>query len=529
MFALWIQNTAGINHLPGGKPSNGFRADMLGQFIWKYSEDRGVTWSTKHYVIPVPKGHIERINTWNGTVQMMWEVDHIKQHKGWAMFGFTKIGTYAVAQPEEIFFMASPNLLIEDDPTKVTWQMWPDADRGVQAVGGTSAAPSGISEEPHITPLLAVDAYQVVFRTSQGYLGSAQSQVGNPRLPWHQSSYAQYLPLDNGTDWLAEFPNASALKNPRGPISPKRQSNGVILMTYYNNGGFGAFAHRLPVSDRNNMWLTAGYEINGTIMYSQPELVLYDRAREKGHGYPDVITDVSGRIYITETYKMPPASTARTHAVDPGLAQMLFGQRHVSGVPSQGLVRQFSGMGKVPITGVLPDFSKYPTNRYGFTLALWVSGGFKDGALFATVATQSAGALQASVGVAGLSNGTAVLTMVDNEHLTVTSKTDPVCSARLKSTGPHSLTIIADGGPKMVLWVVDGHLCDGGPFKYAWGPGAKTTEGTSAGWTLFDQGLGDVGGGSTTGDASKDVVKGYLYNRALYVTEAIGIWRHGIH
>ena len=51
----------------------------------------------------MPKTYIESINQWNGTVQVMWEVDHIKQHKGTAMFAFTKIGRYAVAQPEEMY------------------------------------------------------------------------------------------------------------------------------------------------------------------------------------------------------------------------------------------------------------------------------------------------------------------------------------------------------------------------------------------------------------------------------------------
>jgi hypothetical protein len=120
--------------------------------------------------------------------------------------------------------MTSPNLLTEPEPTKVTWQMWPSGEHGVQAVGGTSSAAGGIAEEPHITPLLAVDAYHVVFRTSQGYLGSSQSQPGAPEKAWAVSTYAQYLPTDPGDDWLSEIhPNASALKNPRGPISPKRQ------------------------------------------------------------------------------------------------------------------------------------------------------------------------------------------------------------------------------------------------------------------------------------------------------------------
>ena len=47
-----------------------------------------------------------------------------------------------------------------------------------------------------------------------------------------------------GGDWPSAWhPNASLVKNPRGPISPKRQpGRAELLMTYYNNDGFGAFA-----------------------------------------------------------------------------------------------------------------------------------------------------------------------------------------------------------------------------------------------------------------------------------------------
>lgn len=35
IFALWIQNTGNVQNLPGGTPSSSFRADMLGQFVWR--------------------------------------------------------------------------------------------------------------------------------------------------------------------------------------------------------------------------------------------------------------------------------------------------------------------------------------------------------------------------------------------------------------------------------------------------------------------------------------------------------------
>ena len=82
------------------------------------------------------------------------------------MFGFTKIGTYAVAAPEEIFFAVSHNLLSAEKPEDVAWEVWPQSDHGVEAVGGTTAAAlAGIAEEPHIVPLTSGALY-CVFRTS---------------------------------------------------------------------------------------------------------------------------------------------------------------------------------------------------------------------------------------------------------------------------------------------------------------------------------------------------------------------------
>ena len=55
----------------------------------------------------------------------MWEVDHIKVlDDGTVIFGFTKIGTYLVNAPEEIFFLASKNLLSASDPEEVSWTMY---------------------------------------------------------------------------------------------------------------------------------------------------------------------------------------------------------------------------------------------------------------------------------------------------------------------------------------------------------------------------------------------------------------------
>ena len=78
VFALWIQNVNNISHVPGHAPSNSFRADMLGNFLWKYSDDQGATWSSEHFVIPVPRNYIETVNSFSrsqggdGTTQVKW-------------------------------------------------------------------------------------------------------------------------------------------------------------------------------------------------------------------------------------------------------------------------------------------------------------------------------------------------------------------------------------------------------------------------------------------------------------------------
>ena len=45
IFAIYVWNAFNITNLPNQKPSSSFRADMLGQFVWKFSDDRGRSWS----------------------------------------------------------------------------------------------------------------------------------------------------------------------------------------------------------------------------------------------------------------------------------------------------------------------------------------------------------------------------------------------------------------------------------------------------------------------------------------------------
>ena len=207
------------------------------------------------------------------------------------------------------------------------------------------------------------------------------------------------------------------------------------------------------------MWLTAGYEVNGTVLWSQPELVLYDRNRTKGHGYPDLITDTTtGAVYITEAYKWKPYAEAKTHPVPPSLIAALYSQPTVRTVASSGLVISFTAPAVAIPAGSLPNFSQYPCERYGLTIDLWVHPLPSTSALTVLfdATTKADGAW--GVKLVAWGNGTHQISMTDTSGRVASWSTDPTCSARLTAAGAHHIAVVADGGPKMVIFLVDGRV-----------------------------------------------------------------------
>jgi hypothetical protein len=96
------------------------------------------------------------------------------------------------------------------------------------------------------------------------------------------------------------------LRNPTGPITPRRLRNGRFLMTVFADaaqGGdlFGELAPG-PLLDRARV----GADQDGTIKWGQPESLFYVlppcEDPRCGIGYPDFVETGSG-IYVTETDK----------------------------------------------------------------------------------------------------------------------------------------------------------------------------------------------------------------------------------
>jgi hypothetical protein len=233
----------------------------------------------------------------------------------------------------------------------------------------------------------------------------------------------------------------------------------------------------------------------------------------------------------------------------------------------------------VPSGSVLPDMLRYKSRRYGLSISLDLSLHATQHTARATTAEQSAGthsvhsaSTTSHVLVDARHWSTATASSADTDTATTTTApqpskinggredgngttwsglllsfepangtisielrdtggtregwiTDPVCSAQLLAhmqakTVAHAAVVI-DAGPQMVLFMVDGRLCDGGPTKDL--PDAQKGM-FSAGWHLMQFGLGDLSGVASLGVGSA-VQAGAVYGRALYTTELIGAYR----
>jgi hypothetical protein len=291
-----------------------------------------------------------------------------------------------------------------------------------------------------------------VYRTSDGYLSVGISKDGG--LHFQSPMYAMYRDvLMNTTGWL---------KNPRGPITPRRFSNGRYLLLFFNraNGGIAG--------SRNPYFISAGtYDAKlGTILWSQPEIILYTKyitvETIKGDpvgsklGYPDLF-EHNGEYYMTETDKI----TARLHKFEPDLVNGLFMQGTARGLPSAIRPifetakpgRALSPLGDVDITAgdsltveawveSIPLHSKARpvlicghTNGTGRLLHFFAPGGHGRAlaSLFRGIANRSSVKAFASEQV---------------DHL--------------GGPGLHQVTMVVDGAAQIAMYYVDGVLLNGG-------------------------------------------------------------------
>jgi hypothetical protein len=494
VYCFYNHNTDNLRELrgdpdvfPEGKVK---RVDSQGHFVFKYSDDGGRTWSAERYEIPMRRFEIDRNNPYGGDIPFGWNVGRPVVRDGVAYISFHKVGGFGAGffTSSEGSLLVSDNILTERDPEKIRWETLPEGDVGLRAPAGGGP----VAEEQTYTVLSDGSMYSV-YRTVDGHPACSYSRDGG--RTWSPPEYARYA-------------DGRLMRNPRAANFVWKCANGKYLYWFHNNGWTG-YNNGPGAGSRNVAWLSGGVEQGGRIRWSQPEVAIYDPDFFRGPSYPDLVED-GGRYFISETQK----TEARVHELDPAMLEALWGQFENAGVARDGLVLELpAGGAAMPAVTDMPELPEFVTRAYwgagpagldlggGFTLDLWLR---LDSLEAGQVILDGRGEAGAGLALVTTSRGTVEIVLNDGRGESRWD-TDP---GALQAGELQHLAVIVDGGPKIISFVVDGRLCDGG-------------ESRTYGWGRFSPILRGVGGSKTLRIAP-GVERLRIYDRYLLTSEVIG-------
>ncbi len=507
IYAFYNHNTDNVRELKREDKGGYKRVDSLGHYVFKFSDDHGRTWSAKRYEVPLREFECDRNNVYGGKLRFFWNVGRPLVLGDTAIMVMHKVGAMGdgfFAQSEGAFFN-SKNILTERDPEKITFETLPDGDKGLR----TPAGGGRVAEEQSIVKLSDGSLY-CVYRTIDGWPTCAYSRDGGHT--WTAPAYKAYTP------------GGQRVKHPRAANFAWNCSNGKFLYWFHNHGGkfvgeLGANGKngRSPYDDRNPAWLMAGQEISTPqgrmIEWSQPEILLYEDDPYIRMSYPDLVED-DGKYYVTETQK----TVGHMHEIPKPLVDGLFGQFTRRSVATNGLVLKASAAQlaarEVPMPK-LPEFNKRDNKsedqrgmdlRAGFSLDLWLQLDTLHGGQVVFDSRNTAGQ---GILVTTTENGALKLAMNDGRQ-SVSWYSD---SGVLKAGKLQHVVITVDGGPKIITFVVNGVLCDGGDERqFGWGRYSSTLR---------------TPNGAVTAKLTPAIRALRIYNHALRTSEAVGNFRAG--
>jgi hypothetical protein len=466
------------------------RVDTLGYYAFRYSDDDGLTWSDKRYYIPVRKFKCDMENPYKGEVMFFWGVSKPITVNGVVYFGFAKVGRFGdgFMATDEGAFMMSDNIVSESDPEKIHWETLPDGDVGLRSPEGP------ISDEHNLTALSDGSLF-CTFRTTQGHNCCSYSRDGGHT--WDKPVYCSYEP------------GGKLLKHPRAANFVRKYDNGKFTLWFHNHGGWW-------YEDRNPAWVVGGIEKDGYIYWSQPEVWLYDDDPDGIRiSYPDFIEE-DGKVYITETQK----HIARVHEVDPTLLDGIWRHDKIKEVAKDGLVLEWDRT-KAKQTGedvcevVMPRLGDL-RKRGGFSIELW--GDLGDIAAGTTLIDSRCSEYRPKEimpdGKVGRSTGEGLVVRKIEDAIEIVMNDGRSESSWRSDLGllepgkPHHVVITVDAGPRIIMFVVDGVLCDGGDERVF-------------GWGRFSQYMRDVSGADEA-KLSTSLAGLRIYTRPLRTFEAVG-------
>ena len=499
VYAFYNHNTDNIRSIKSdvwaGSPSGTIkRVDSQGYFVFKYSDDRGITWSENRYTIPVREFEIDRNNIYKGKIQFFWNVGKAFILNDAGYVPLIKVGGFGEGffTSNEGVLLKSPNILTETDPEKIIWETLPDGDIGLRTPPGGGP----ISAEQSFS-ILSDGSLYCVYRTIDGHPAYSYSRDGG--YTWDIPKYLRYA-------------NGRLVKHPRAANFAWKCENGKFLYWFHNHGGRFIREHperrTMAYRDRNPAWMAGGVERDGPdgkiIAWTQPEILLYDDDPIIRMSYPDLVED-NGKYYITETQK----DIARVHKIDQELLEGLWNQFENRQASVDDLaIEWIMANVQFPLQkeGIQFDpFYVRNLDQSGFTIDLaFRFDDLSPGQVLIDTRNESGKGIKLFT----TDEETIRLSMSDGR---TTSTWD--CDKGMVEAGKnHHMSVIVDGGPKIIMFVVDGILNDGGDAR-------------QCGWGRFNPYLQEVNGAElwTIGEHIKgEMLQLIIYKRALRVSEVIG-------
>ncbi len=426
VYAFYVTNGDHITEVPGLEDRDDDRVDMLGWYVYRYSDDAGRTWS-EPIRIEIPLTQADLLNTFAGRVQMFWGVDEPAVDGSRVLISFSKIRTYLISETEG-WVLESMNLLTESDPTLHVWRLLQMGNTGpTEAWKGLHSDALGDSQQEHDITLLADPCNLVICsRTNSGVVAISYSS-------------------DGGNTWSepepARFTDGGPIHSPLANARLWRCINGKYLLWFHNN--MGNLAGMQRYENRNPGWLSGGIERDGKILWSQPEIALYHTDPGVRISYPDLI-DESGLYWITETDK----DTARAHEIDATLLEGLWAQLDDRADPPADTITATTEI----------DFRK----SEGFSIAL----AFRNYDLATLSTLASAGDEQTGWTIRAV-RGPSLEVELRSKGQTYAWQSDRVPSVAGKT---HHAVVTFDPGPAIVTMTINGKLHDGaGIRQFGWG------------------------------------------------------------
>jgi hypothetical protein len=435
IYAFYNHNTDNVRRVKADNPpyKNEYccRVDSQGYFVFKYSDDNGISWSDKRYNIPSREFEIDRNNADRGKIRYFWNVGKPFAYKGDAYVSLHKVGGFGEGffTSSEGVLLKSSNIMREKDPGKITWETLPEGDIGLRAPEG-----GGKVSEEHSCVVLSDGSFYANYRSCDGHPVETYSR--DCGRAWSPPQYKKY-------------PNGRLFKHPRSANFVWKCNNGKYLYWFNNHGGKG-------YEDRNPAWISAGVERDTPdgkiIVWSQPEILLYADDPFIRMSYPDLI-EKENFYYISETQK----HKARIHKFDGSWFNKMWDfMENKPSVPDDGieLGNNFQMVDINKFTArdfTRPDYGSKRI-RNGFSLEFITGEIKKDDILFDTTTPDNAG----------------ILVDVTDDYMIRIALGDGRSQnvwrgdrGMINNSGGH-ICIIVDGGPGIITFVINGKFCDGG-------------------------------------------------------------------